>query len=129
MEGVAGIARDEQTDPASPHHAAGRHLLTQEVNAAIEGALEAGAQEIVVRESRGHQAARSLHPGLARQRIKAGARRAMQRLATIPPLRLEGRAELEVDFVRPAMADSAERVPGVLRVAPRTVAYAAEDYL
>src|SRR5215471_21033385 len=31
MEGVAGIARDEQTDPSSPLHAAGRHLLTQEV--------------------------------------------------------------------------------------------------
>src|SRR5215472_17810238 len=52
MEGVAGIARDEQTDPSSPLHAEGRRLLTLEVNAAIEGALDAGVQEVVV--SDGH---------------------------------------------------------------------------
>src|SRR5215471_19199963 len=52
MEGVAGISRDEQTDPSSPLHEASRHLMTQEVNAAVEGALEAGVQEVVV--SDGH---------------------------------------------------------------------------
>src|SRR5262249_58074772 len=52
MEGVAGISGDEQTDPSSPLHAASRHLMTQEVNAAVEGALQAGVQEVVV--SDGH---------------------------------------------------------------------------
>jgi D-amino peptidase len=249
MEGVAGIARDEQTDPSSPLHAASRHLLTQEVNAAIEGALEAGVQEVVVsdghwncvnllsedlhpaaelvsgyprrlymgagmgpgfdaaflvgyhasagtpdavldhtyadptavlevrlngvpqsegsltgylcgtfdcpvalftgdaaavsemhqfvlgvegvvvKESLDRQAARSLHPRVARERIRTGARRAIERLATIPPMRPPGRAELELDLVTTAMADSAERVPGVTRLAPRTVGYASEDYV
>jgi len=249
MEGVAGIARDEQTDPSSPLHAASRHLLTQEVNAAIEGALEAGVQEVVVsdghwsclnvlpeelhpraelvsgyprrlymgegmgpgfdaaflvgyhaaagtadavldhsyadptavlqvrldgvpqsegsltgylcgafgcpvalftgdaaavsqmhefvlavegvvvKESLGRQAARSLHPQVACERIRVGARRAVQRLATIPPMRLSGRVELELDLVTTAMADSAERVPCVTRLAPRTVGCASEDYV
>jgi D-amino peptidase len=248
MEGVAGIARDEQTDPSSPLHAAGCRLLTAELNAAIEGALEAGAQEVVVsdghwncinvlpeelhpraalvsgfprslymaegmgpgfdaaflvgyhaaagtagavldhtyadptavhevrlngvpqsegsltgylcggfdcpvalvtgdaaavaqmqrfapavegvvvKESRGRQAALSLHPQVARERIRAGARRAIERLAAIPPMRLEGRVELELDLATTAMADSAERVPCVTRSGPRTVGYASDDY-
>jgi D-amino peptidase len=84
---------------------------------------------VVVKESLAHQAARSLHPELARQRIRSGARRAIERLDNIPPMRLEGTVELEVDFVRTAMADSCERIPGVRRVGSRSVAYAGEDYV
>jgi D-amino peptidase len=249
MEGVAGVARDEQTDPAGRDYGLGRRLMTLEVNAAIEGALEAGVQEIVVsdghwfgtnllpdelhpvaellsgyprrlymaegmgpgfdaaffvgyhasagtrdavldhsgadprlvaevrlngaRQSEGslngylcgyfdcpvalftgdaaavsemhgfrlevegvvvkeglaQQASRSLHPEIARQRIRAGARRAFERLDNIAPMRLEGGIELQVDFLRTAMADSCERVPGVRRVGARTVAYAGDDYV
>ncbi|HEY4025503.1 MAG TPA: M55 family metallopeptidase [Candidatus Dormibacteraeota bacterium] len=249
MEGVAGIARDEQTDPSSPRHAASCHLLTQEVNAAIEGALDAGVQEVVVsdghwscinilpeelhpraelvsgyprglymaqgmgpgfdaaffvgyhaaagtadavldhsyadprvvrevrlggepqsegsltgylcgafdcpvalftgdaaavsqmhelvvevegvvvKEGLGRQAARSLHPQVARERIRTGARRAIERLSNIPVLRQTGRIELEVDVAGTAMADSCERVPCVSRLGPRTVGYASDDYV
>jgi D-amino peptidase len=249
MEGVAGVVRDEQTDPAGRDYALCRRLMTLEVNAAIEGALEAGVQEVVVsdghwagtnllpeelhpaaelvsgyprrlymaegmgpgfdaayfvgyhasagtrdavldhsgadprlvrearlngvpqsegslngylcgyfgcpvalftgdaaavsemhgfllevegvvvKESLAQQAARSLHPEVARQRIRTGARRGMQRLDNIPPMRLEGRIELEVEFSRTAMADSCERVPGVRRIGSRSVAYGSEDYV
>jgi D-amino peptidase len=249
MEGVAGIARDEQTDPSSPSYAAGCHLLTREVNAAIEGVLEAGVQEVVVsdghwnctnllpeelhpraelvsgyprglymgagmgpgfdaallvgyhasagtpgavldhsyaperavsevrlggkpqsegsltgylcgtfdcpvalftgdaaavsqmhefvlevegvvvKEGLARQAARSLHPAVARDRIRAGARRAIERLSNIPPMRPPARVELEVDLVTVAMADSCERVPCVTRLGPRTVSYASDDYV
>jgi D-amino peptidase len=249
MEGVAGIARDEQTDPSSPLHPASRHLLTQEVNAAIEGALQAGVQEVVVsdghwtcvnvlpeelhpraelvsgyprrlymgagmgpgfdaaffvgyhaavgtpdavldhsyadgrvvhqvrvggvpqsegsltgyfcgtfdcpvalftgdaaavsqmhelvlevegvvvKEGLGRQAARSLHPQVARDRIRTGAARAIERLPNIPVMRLHGAVELEVDFVSTAMADSCERIPCVTRLGPRTVGFASEEYV
>lgn len=249
MEGVAGISRDEQTDPASPFHAGSRRLMTLEVNAAIEGALEAGVEEIVVsdghwdctnllpeelharaelvsgyprrlymgqgigpgfdaafmlgyhssagtqdaaldhtyadpnlvvavrlngtsqsegsltgylcgafdcpvalisgdaaavsemhqfvlevegvvvKESFSRQAARSLHPEVARERIRTGARRAIERLADIPIMRLDGRIDLEVDFVTTAMADSCDRVPRVSRLAPRTVGYVSDEYV
>jgi len=249
MEGVAGIARDEQTDPSSPLHPAGRRLLTQEVNAAVEGALQAGVQEVVVsdghwtctnllpdelhpraelvngyprrlymgagvgpgfdaaffvgyhasagtpdavldhsyadprvvqqvrlggvpqcegslngylcgtfdcpvalftgdaaavsqmhefvlevegvvvKEGLGRQAARSLHPQVARDRIRTGAARAIERLGNIPVMRPDGTVELEVDFVSTAMADSCERVPSVTRLGPRTVAYASREYV
>lgn len=249
MEGVAGIARDEQTDPSSRFYAAGCRLLTREVNAAVEGALEAGVQEVVVsdghwngtnvlaeelhqraelvsgyprrlfmgegigpgfdaaflvgyhaaagtpdavldhtyaeprrvhqvrlcgvpqsegsltgylcgafdcpvalftgdaaavsqmhefvvevegvvvKEGLSRQAARSLHPEMACRRIRTGARRAVERLPTIPAMRPPGRAELEVDFVSPAMADSCERIPCVTRLGPRTIGYASEEYV
>jgi D-amino peptidase len=236
MEGVAGVARDEQTDPAGRDYGLARRLMTLEVNAAIEGALEAGVQEIVVsdghwfgtnllpdelhpvaellsghprrlymaegmgpgfdaaffvdhsgadprlvaevrlngapqsegslngylcgyfdcpvalftgdaaavsqmhgfrlevegvvvKEGLAQQAARSLHPEIARQRIRTGARRAFERLDNIAPMRLEGGIELQVDFLRTAMADSCERVPGVRRVGSRSVAYAGDDYV
>jgi D-amino peptidase len=249
MEGVAGVARDEQTDPSSPFHAASCHLLTQEVNAAVEGAFEAGVQEvvvvdghwnctnllpeelhpgaelvsgyprplymgagmgpgfdaaffvgyhaaagtpgavldhsyadprlvhqvrlngvpqsegsltgylcgafdcpvalftgdaaavaqmhefvvevegIVVKEGLGRQAARSLHPRMARERIRSGAARAIQRLSNIPVMRPASRVELEVDLGATSMADSCERVPGVSRLGPRLVGYASADYV
>lgn len=53
MEGISGITEWEDTIPGRRHYEAGRRLLTQDVNAAIEGALEAGATQIVVNESHG----------------------------------------------------------------------------
>lgn len=53
MEGISGITEWEDTIPGRRHYEAGRRLLTQDVNAAIEGALAAGATEIIVNESHG----------------------------------------------------------------------------
>jgi D-amino peptidase len=55
MEGVAGVVHEQQTDPTEPRHAGEynrmRRLMTSEANAAIEGALEAGATRILVNDS------------------------------------------------------------------------------
>src|SRR5438445_4790050 len=55
MEGVAGIVHESQTDPTDPAHAAEygrfRRLMTAEANAAIEGALAAGASKVLVNDS------------------------------------------------------------------------------
>jgi D-amino peptidase len=55
MEGIAGVAHEDQTDPTDPRHAAEynrfRRLMTNEANAAIVGALEAGAAAILVNDS------------------------------------------------------------------------------
>ncbi len=61
MEGTAGVVDWEQCVGQGPEAAAGRKLLLDEVNAAIEGAVEAGATEIVVNDS--HSAMRNLPPG------------------------------------------------------------------
>ena len=55
MEGVAGVAHEDQTDPINPRHAGDynrfRRLMTNEANAAIAGAIEAGAKAVLVNDS------------------------------------------------------------------------------
>jgi D-amino peptidase len=48
MEGTSGIWRHEQVDGVSSHYEQGRELLVADVNAAIAGAIEGGATEVVV---------------------------------------------------------------------------------
>lgn len=48
MEGVAGVVSAEQLQPSGFEYQRFRHFLTEEVNAAVEGAMQAGATEIVV---------------------------------------------------------------------------------
>ena len=249
MEGVAGVVRREQTDPEHSEYQRYRQLLTGEVNAAIEGALEAGVQEVlvndghstarnllldelnpaaevlsgfpkpqymvagmgpgfdaaffigyhgsaglqdavlphtyapprlvsevrlngavqsegslngylcgvfdcpvvlftgdsaavsemhtfcldlegvVVKDGFGAQAARSLHPEVARERIRTGARRAIERRPTIPVMTPPSPVHLEVDFVRPLHADSGERVPCVRRESARTLSWRGDDFV
>jgi D-amino peptidase len=56
MEGVAGIVDWDQCLAGSPGYGLGCALLQAEVNAAIEGAIAAGATEVVVNDSHGRMA-------------------------------------------------------------------------
>jgi D-amino peptidase len=58
MEGTAGVVDWAQCVGEGPEAAAGRRLLLAEVNAAIEGAVEGGATQIVVNDS--HSTMRNL---------------------------------------------------------------------
>jgi D-amino peptidase len=60
MEGTAGVVDWEQCVGDGPQAEAGRRLLLAEVNAAIEGAIEGGATQIVVNDS--HSKMRNLPP-------------------------------------------------------------------
>lgn len=54
MEGCAGILdHDNWVTPQGRYYEAGRRILTEEVNAAIEGFLEGGATQIVVCDGHG----------------------------------------------------------------------------
>ena len=54
MEGIGAIVSSAQTSSGQFEYGKGRKLMTDEVNAAIEGCLEAGAGEIVVSDSHGN---------------------------------------------------------------------------
>ena len=54
-EGVGGVCRQEQTEPKDPEM---RQLLTGEINAAVEGFLAGGADEVVVWD--GHDGSQTL---------------------------------------------------------------------
>ena len=54
MEGIVGVVTGEQLGPTGFEYARFREFMTQEVNAAIEGALAGGATQIVVADSHGN---------------------------------------------------------------------------
>lgn len=51
MEGITGVTGRPHVDPSHAEYTRFRKLMTEDVNAAVEGALEAGATEIVVNDS------------------------------------------------------------------------------
>jgi D-amino peptidase len=61
IEGTAGIVDWEQVRGPGAEYETGRRLLTNEVNAAIDGAVEAGAQHVLVNDS--HRTMYNLAPG------------------------------------------------------------------
>ncbi len=48
MEGISGVVSFDQTDPSQPDYQRFRRLMTQDVNAAVQGAWEAGVEQILV---------------------------------------------------------------------------------
>src|SRR5512136_2580249 len=51
IEGIGCIVRSEQSSPGGREYAWARKMMTEEVNAAIRGAFDAGASEVVVSDS------------------------------------------------------------------------------
>ncbi|CAN5818347.1 M55 family metallopeptidase [soil metagenome] len=69
IEGIAGVIDFSQGDPeGGADFMLGQRLMTLEANAAIEGAFEAGATEVVVND--GHGKARNIMPELLDRRAR-----------------------------------------------------------
>lgn len=68
MEGVAGVVHSEHTARDGREHDRARVLMTHEVNAAVKGALEAGATEVLVNDS--HGTMRNLIPELLHPEVE-----------------------------------------------------------
>lgn len=60
MEGIAGVVHGEEVSRGGKDYNYFRMIMTKETNAAIEGAIGAGANEILVRDS--HDSARNILP-------------------------------------------------------------------
>jgi len=65
MEGITGVVNWEDVSRTGKDYDYFRTIMTREANAAVEGALAAGATEIVVRDS--HGSARNILPELLNQ--------------------------------------------------------------
>lgn len=68
MEGITGVINWEDVSRDGKDYGLFRRIMTEEANAAIEGALAAGATEIVVRDS--HGSARNILPDLLNPNAK-----------------------------------------------------------
>lgn len=69
IEGVAGVYHHEQARPGNPEYERARVLMAQEANAAIAGAFDAGATEVLVNDS--HGGFRNMPPDLLDPRARA----------------------------------------------------------
>jgi D-amino peptidase len=58
MEGISGVVHWDQTNSKHAEYARFRKLMTGDVNAAIRGAFDAGAEEVIVAD--GHGSARNI---------------------------------------------------------------------
>jgi D-amino peptidase len=82
MEGVSGIATAEDVVKGCEEYARGQELLHRDVNAAVAGAFDAGAEEVLVNDA--HSTMRNLDP----ERLDG--RAALVRGATKPRSMVEG---------------------------------------
>ena len=108
---------------------AGDDALAEEVAAWLPW-----AERVVVKRAVSWQAADSLHPEVARDLVRAGARFAVERASrggvdAPRPLVLDPPIAVELEFRHAGMADFAAVVPGFERVGDRGVRYEARDGL
>lgn len=89
--------------------------------------LVGDVEAAVVKWSYGHLAARSLTPAAACQEIDAMTRRAMGRIGTFRPGRIEGPIRLEVAFKHRPPAEMLSLLPGVERVDAYTIGLIVAD--
>lgn len=68
MEGIAGVVSGMECSPSGRDYDTFRRIMTRETNAAIEGALAAGANQIVVRD--GHGSKTNILPDLLLRRAR-----------------------------------------------------------
>ena len=87
------------------------------------------AERVVVKEAAGGNAAASLHPSVARDLIRAGAERAVQRAikGELEPLTMTPPIVVEVEYRNAIAADYAAIVPGAERFGDRGVRFEAPD--
>jgi D-amino peptidase len=55
MEGISGVSGDDQVSSGTPEYGRSRKLMAEDLNAAVRGAIEAGATDILVNDSHGGQ--------------------------------------------------------------------------
>jgi D-amino peptidase len=96
--------------------------------AEVEGWLP-WAERVVVKDGFGTSAAASLHPERARELVRAGAKRAVERARAgeLRLLELDAPVTIEVDYHRAIQADFAAVTPNAERIGDRTVRHVGPD--
>jgi len=87
------------------------------------------AERVVVKSVESRRAAASVHPSVARERVRAGAKRAVERAAAgeLRLLELDGPITVEAEYANAGMADYAAIVPGTERYGDRGVRVVTDD--
>lgn len=103
--------------------ASGDEALAEEVKRFFPG-IEA----VAVKKAYGMRAALSDHPEIAREKIKEGMKKAIEKRDQIKPFRPESPCKLECMLREPDMADVCSRIPGTKRLSGKIISYEHEEY-
>jgi len=95
--------------------------------AQTQGILGEQVVGVAVKQGLSTFSAINLHPERARDLIRAGAEQAIAAIEFAEPYRLAPGATVELDYDHQARADQVMLMPGVTRVAERTIAFQPED--
>lgn len=82
---------------------------------------------VEVKESRAHMAAESLHPKVARAKLREAAARAIRDRPGVQPLKVASPVRVEVNLARPVYADLAAMIDDVTRIDGRTIGFTRPD--
>ena len=129
-----GVRQTETTLNAAlaGHHGVPVALVTGDEATCAEarGALGSDVPTVATKAAFGAEAAYSLHPAVARERIEAGAREGLQRVAAghLKPYVVPGPYTLECDITTTLASDYCSTIPGVERPAGRTLRFEHDDY-
>ena len=105
-------------------------LVTGDQRTAEESeAFMPGAERVVVKQSITRFSASNLHPEVARQLIREGARRAVERAGELSPPAISLPARLDISFHNADMAEISTWARGIERTGLSTVAIEGEDPL
>ncbi|HEY3267176.1 MAG TPA: M55 family metallopeptidase [Armatimonadota bacterium] len=92
-------------------------------------ALLENVETAVVKSPTGRFSATSVHPEVARQRIKDAAKRALARVADFEPFTLDPPVTLDFGVIHTSQMDRIMLIPGVERTGGRTMRFVHEDYI
>jgi len=88
-----------------------------------------GVEVVAVKEPISRYSANCLSPIVAGERIKEGARSAIQRGPEMEPFTLEPPVRFELTFSNSGYADRASLMPATKRLEPNVLIYEADDYI
>jgi D-amino peptidase len=102
----------------------GDHQLASETEAWLPW-----AERVVVKSAVSRRAAASVHPSIARERVRVGAKRAVERAAAgeLQILDVGRPVTLEVEYANPGQAEYAALIPGTDRYGDRGVRVVTDD--
>ncbi len=104
----------------------GTPLVTIIGDKAVVGEVKAhipSCEGVIVKYGISRFSARSVHPQRVREIIYQGITNGLQKREKVELLKVGTPITMEVDFITSNSADTAELVPGVKRLSPRTVSY------
>lgn len=131
---VNGVRQTETTLNAAlaGHHGVPVALVSGDEATCSEASAALGADlpVVVTKAALGSQAAFSLHPSVARERLEGAARDAVARVAAgrLAPYVLPGPYLMECEITTTLAADYCATIPGIDRPAGRTLHFETDDY-